>query len=61
MTITIMWTYCRIPGREEDRERRWQINVLVTQRDEHTASGTTQLSIQYGVEDRIVVLHVLYQ
>ena len=56
-----MTTYRGIPGGQEDGEWWWEIDVLVTQCDEDTASCTPQLPVEHRVEDGIVVLHVLYQ
>lgn len=44
---------------EEDDEGRRQIDVLISERDEHSAAGPAHLSVQHRVQDGVVALHVL--
>lgn len=48
-----------LPGAKEDDERRAEIDILVSQRDEHTTARATQLTVQHRVQYRIVVLYIL--
>lgn len=48
-----------LPGAKEDDEGRTEIDVLVSERDQHTPSGTAQLAIQHRVKDGVVVLYIL--
>ena len=55
--MTHRWVSCG----QEDREWRGQIDVLVANGDEDTASSAAQLPVEDGVENGVVALHVLHQ
>ena len=54
-------THRRISSDHEDLESRRQVDVLIAQGDEHSASRSLDFSIQDRVEDRVVALDVLHQ
>ena len=54
-------TYSRVPGREEDREGRWQIDVLVSNSDQDTTPGASEFLIQDWIQDRVIALNILHQ
>ena len=50
-----------VSGRQEDGERGRQVYVLVSESDEDATSSSSQLSVQHGIQDWIVALHVLHE
>ena len=50
-----------VARREEDGEGRRQVNVLIAERDEHASARASQLAVEDGVENRVVVLDVLHE
>lgn len=48
-----------VAGGEEDDKGWGQIDVLVSKRDENSASGPSHLPVQHRVQDGVVTLHVL--
>lgn len=52
-------THGGVSGREEDGEGGGEINVLVTQRNQHPAPRTPDLSVQHWIQDRVIALHIL--
>lgn len=59
MTSESLTTHRWVSRGEEDDKRRRQIDVLVSQSDEDTASCPPDLSVQHWVQDWIVAFYVL--
>ena len=53
------YTHRGVPSGEEDGEGWGEINVLVSQRDQHSSSSAPHFSVQHWVQDRIIGLHIL--
>ena len=49
-----------VPGGQEHGEHGRQVDVLVAQRDQVAAAGAPDLAVQHRVQNRVVVLHVLW-
>ena len=56
-----MQSYRGVPSGEEDGEGWREIDVLISERDEDTPTCPPELPVEHGVEDGVVVLHVLHQ
>lgn len=48
-----------VTGGKEDGEGGGQVNVLVTQGDQHSASSAAQLPVQHRIQDGVITLHIL--
>lgn len=55
----LSFAYCWISGGEEDNEGWWQINILVSQSNQNSASGSPDFTIQNGIQNWIIALHIL--
>lgn len=53
------FTYCWISGGKEDNEGWWQINVLVSQSNQNSASSSSDFTIQNRIQNWVIALHIL--
>jgi len=53
--------YRWVTSREEDCERRRQVDVLIAKSYQNAASGSSQFTVQHRIQNRIVTLDVLHQ
>lgn len=54
-------TYSGVTSGQEDSEGGRQINVLVSQGDQHTTSSASQFSVEHWVQDGVIALYILNQ